>query len=185
MENQVAQERKNNAGVLYLAFELSHKKWKLGFSDGKERHKFARCLFRSGDLEALGRGNREGEGADWDWKNWRGVRSCYEAGREGFWLHRALEGMGIENHGCGCVIDRSESTATASQDGPDGRGKAGATVGAILARRTTTCGVWSGCPSPEAEDSRQLHRGLRSAQGGTQATPRADSVAAVTHKAST
>jgi hypothetical protein len=35
MENQVALEKENNAGVLYLAFELSHKRWKLGFSDGR------------------------------------------------------------------------------------------------------------------------------------------------------
>jgi hypothetical protein len=25
------------------------------------------------------------------------VRSCYEAGRDGFWLHRALTAMGITN----------------------------------------------------------------------------------------
>ena len=41
MENQVALEKKNNAEELYVAFELSHKKWKLGFSDGKRR-KFGR-----------------------------------------------------------------------------------------------------------------------------------------------
>ena len=34
MENQAALEKENSAGVLYLAFELSRKKWKLGFSDG-------------------------------------------------------------------------------------------------------------------------------------------------------
>ena len=35
MENQDALEGKNNAEELHLAFELNHKKWKLGFSDGK------------------------------------------------------------------------------------------------------------------------------------------------------
>jgi hypothetical protein len=35
MENQVALDNKNSAGGLYLSFELSRKKWKLGFSDGK------------------------------------------------------------------------------------------------------------------------------------------------------
>src|SRR5207249_1461087 len=35
IENQVALEKENNAEDLYLAFESSHKKWKLGFSDGK------------------------------------------------------------------------------------------------------------------------------------------------------
>ena len=38
-----------------------------------------------------------------DAKTWFGlktaapVRSCYEAGRDGFWLHRALTSMGIAN----------------------------------------------------------------------------------------
>src|SRR5258707_2468510 len=31
------------------------------------------------------------------------VVSCYEAGREGFWLHRFLQGQGITNH----VVDSS------------------------------------------------------------------------------
>jgi hypothetical protein len=39
MKDQAAPERENSAGkaALYLAFELSRKKWKLGFSDGKVR----------------------------------------------------------------------------------------------------------------------------------------------------
>ena len=35
MENQVAPE--NNAGILYLALELSRKEWQLGFSDGSRK----------------------------------------------------------------------------------------------------------------------------------------------------
>jgi transposase len=31
------------------------------------------------------------------------VRSCYEAGREGFWLHRAVEQIGVES----IVVDAS------------------------------------------------------------------------------
>jgi len=31
------------------------------------------------------------------------VVSCYEAGREGFWLHRVFAGQGITNH----VVDSS------------------------------------------------------------------------------
>src|SRR6185436_4688373 len=81
---------------LYVGFELSRKKWKLGISDGK----VARARVKS--LEAQ------------DWKKFAEeiekarerfglekdapVRSCYEAGREGFWIHRMLvERMGIEN----------------------------------------------------------------------------------------
>ena len=101
MENQVALEKENNAGVLYVAFELSHKKWKLGFSDGKAPQ-IRRVTIEAGDLEGC---RREIEKAKqrFGLKESDRVRSCYEAGREGFWLHRALEQMGLEN----MVVDAS------------------------------------------------------------------------------
>jgi transposase len=81
--------------VLYLAFELGDKQWKLGFSIG---------LWVAVRLRSIGAGNlamllREielakkkfGLGAD------APVCSCYEAGRDGFWLHRWLVEQGIDN----------------------------------------------------------------------------------------
>jgi len=79
-----------------MAFELREKTWKLGFTIGpgqppRERtitardathllnevaHAKARC-----GLEATAP-----------------VVSCYEARREGFWLHRFLQAQGITNH---------------------------------------------------------------------------------------
>ena len=50
MENQAALEKENTAGVLYLAFELSRKKWKLGFSDGKVPQ-IRQVTIQAGDLE--------------------------------------------------------------------------------------------------------------------------------------
>ena len=52
MENQVALEKENSAGVVYLAFELSHKRWKLGFSDGKAPQ-IREVSIDAADLEAL------------------------------------------------------------------------------------------------------------------------------------
>jgi len=79
--------------VLYMALELSYKTWRLVFSaGGKERQVSieARNLVRL--EEEIGKAKAKfglPEGAQ--------VRSCYEAGRDGFWLHRYLVGRGIEN----------------------------------------------------------------------------------------
>jgi transposase len=87
------------------------------------------------------------------------VVSCYEAGREGFWLDRALEGMGIEN----MVVDASSIEVNRRQR----RAKTDRMDVKKLVRQLVRYSrgerdVWSvvRVPSPEAEDNRQLHRGL-------------------------
>jgi hypothetical protein len=50
MENQASPSQENNAEVLYVAFELSRKNWKLGFSDGKQPQ-IRQVGIDSGDLE--------------------------------------------------------------------------------------------------------------------------------------
>lgn len=79
--------------VLYMAMELSHKKWKLGFSNGKKNR------IRTIDARDWPALLAEIELAKSklscaiDCK----ILSCYEAGRDGFWIHRALIAEGIEN----------------------------------------------------------------------------------------
>lgn len=88
-------QSKDNAlhRVLYMAMELSHKKWKLGFSNGeKNRVKTVdardwKALLAEIELAKY----KLGCAADCK------VVSCYEAGRDGFWIHRALIAAGIEN----------------------------------------------------------------------------------------
>ena len=79
--------------VLHLAFELSKSKWKLAFSDTKK--------VRSKGIEArnLEQLHVEIRRAKERFKLKDGVRivSCYEAGRDGFWLHRYLLSCGIDN----------------------------------------------------------------------------------------
>lgn len=87
--------------VLFLAMELSQKKWKLGFTIGLGQP-LRHCTVSARDLPRLAREvdrarRRFGLAADTP------VRSCYEAGREGYWLHRALETLGIEN----VIVDSS------------------------------------------------------------------------------
>jgi transposase len=86
---------------LYLSFELGERDWKLAFSIGlgqRPRHR----TMRAGRLPVLDdeiarARQRFGLAADCP------VRSCYEAGRDGFWLHRALLARGIDN----VVVDAS------------------------------------------------------------------------------
>ena len=81
MENQTALGKENNAGTLYLAFELSRKKWKLGFSDGKAAQ-VRQVSIESGDLEALREEIRKGK-RRFGLEESVGVGSCYEpAGRD-------------------------------------------------------------------------------------------------------
>ena len=159
MKDQAAPEGENNAGkpALYLAFELSRKKWKLGFSDGKVPL-IRRVTIEAGDLEACRKEiqkARQRFGLD----DSVAVRSCYEAGREGFWLHRGLEQMGIEN----MVVDASSIEVNRRQR----RAKTDRMDVEKLVRQLIR--YWGGeqdvwkvvrVPSMEAEDSRQLHREL-------------------------
>jgi transposase len=157
MENQVALRKENNAEVLYLAFELSHKKWKLGFGDGKAPQ-VRQVTIKSGDLEACRQEIRKAKrrlGLDES----AAVRSCYEAGREGFWLHRALEAMGIDN----MVVDASSIEVNRRQRrAKTDRMDVEKLVRQLMRYWRGEHHVWSvvRAPSPEAEDSRQLHRAL-------------------------
>ncbi len=88
-------QSKDNAtqGVLYMAIELSHKKWKLGFSNGE---KMRVITIDARDWESLLAAIKKAKhmlhcASDCQ------VVSCYEAGRDGFWIHRALIAEGIEN----------------------------------------------------------------------------------------
>jgi len=157
MENQVALEKEHSADVLYLAFELSRKKWKLGFSDGKVPQ-IRQVTVNAGDLEACGEEIEKAK-QRFGLKGSVSVRSCYEAGREGFWLHRALMEKGIEN----LVVDASSIEINRRQR----RAKTDRMDVEKLVRQLIR--YWRGehdvwrivrVPSPEAEDSRQLHREL-------------------------
>ena len=81
--------------TLYVAFELGQKDWKLAMTSGFGVAPWMRTV-ASGDLAAVERALREG-------RQRLGlpatalVMSCYEAGRDGFWIHRALTHMGLTN----------------------------------------------------------------------------------------
>src|SRR5262245_19885049 len=83
--------------VLFMAFELSEKTWKLGFTLGhgqppRERT-MAACDTQRLLNEVAHAKARLGLGTT------APVVSCYEAGRGGLWLHRFLQAQGLTNHG--------------------------------------------------------------------------------------
>jgi len=80
---------------LYLAFELGWTEWKLAFATSQAQKPRLRQL-RARDLQGLEQEMAKakkhfGLAADTP------VHSCYEAGRDGFWLHRCLTTLGVHN----------------------------------------------------------------------------------------
>lgn len=78
-----------------LAFELGEASWLLGFSAGFGSQVLRRKI-ASRDRAALLREIARAK-AQLGLREQVAVASCYEAGRDGFWLHRFLEAQGIEN----------------------------------------------------------------------------------------
>jgi transposase len=83
--------------TVYVAFELSKSKWKLGvMMPGSE--KMSRYTIAGGDLAALTA--RLAAARTKAARTGKPVRivSCYEAGFDGLWLHRWLTDQGVVNH---------------------------------------------------------------------------------------
>jgi len=84
-----------NESILYVSFELGKKEWKLAMTSGFGMQPWLRTVV-GGDLGAVERAIRSGR-QRFGLPVTARVISCYEAGRDGFWIHRALRALGIEN----------------------------------------------------------------------------------------
>jgi transposase len=84
-----------NESVVYVAFELSKKDWKLAMTSGFGVAPWLRTV-PAGDLAAVDRTLQQAR-ARFGLDAGARVMSCYEAGRDGFWIHRALQQRGLEN----------------------------------------------------------------------------------------
>lgn len=82
--------------VLYMALELSATEWLVAFSDGTAR-KPRRVKVDAASLEQLAREMAKAK-AKFELPSDAKTVSCYEAGRDGFWIDRALRKAGVENH---------------------------------------------------------------------------------------
>lgn len=148
--------------VLMLALELGEDSWKLGFSSAFGQIPLVRDI-GSRDTKVLL--------AQIAWAKKQlvlpdavRVVSCYEAGREGFWLHRFLVDQGVEN----LIVDSSsievpQKRRRAKTDRLDLSGLCD-----LLARHVAGSAkpVWSivRVPSEEEEDRRHLHRELKTSK---------------------
>lgn len=156
-QGTLGDESNTRSAVLYTAFELSASKWKLAFSDGE---KIRYVTVEAGDLRKV-RAEVVKAKKRFHLDDNVQVLSCYEAGRDGFWLHRYLSSCGIGNS----VVD----SASIEVD----RRKRRVKTDRVDARKLVTMliryhrgekGLWSvvRVPSPEDEDARHINRELES-----------------------
>lgn len=150
-------ESTGNGAALYMALELSARRWQLAFGLGLATPSRRRTM-AAGDRVAL---RREITAA----KRRLGVpaaapvRSCYEAGRDGFWVHRLLESEGVTN----VVVDSASIEVNRRQR----RAKTDRLDAQALLRRLIR--YWLGehdqwkvvqVPTVEAEDARHAERAI-------------------------
>ena len=142
---------------LYMAFELSQNKWMLGFTIGFGQRPRLRTI-AARDLAALQSEihlARERFALAEDVQ----VISCYEAGRDGFWLHRYLSSQGVSNR----VVDSAsiEVNRRAKQAKTD-KLDLGKLLTMLMRYEAGETKVWRvvHVPSSGEEDNRHLHREL-------------------------
>jgi transposase len=148
--------------TLHLAFELGWNSWKLASSVAVARKPRLKTI-RARDLDALreeiARAKaRFGLPAD------ARVVSCYEAGRDGFWLHRFLEREGVANVVVDAAsIEVSRRARRAKSDGVD----VAKLLSMLIRYRNGEARLWGvvNVPSPDDEDRRQPHRELAALKG--------------------
>jgi transposase len=152
-----AQSNTTAAPVLYLALELSWNSWKLAFTVGLGQKARLRTIpARNTDLllsEIAKAKARFGLPDD------APVVSCYEAGRDGFWLHRFLVHDGIDNRVVDSAsIEVNRRMRRAKSDGLD----AVKLVEMLIRFHNGESKVWRvvRVPTVQDEDRRQRHREL-------------------------
>jgi transposase len=143
--------------VLFMALELSSKDWKLGFSTGFGQ-KARRRTIPSGDRTKL-KAEIAAAKKRFGFAQETSVVSCYEAGRDGFWLHRYLLQTGIDN----LVVDSSsiEVNRRARRVKSD-KLDVQKLLTMLIRYHFGEHKVWSVVrpPLPREEDARQVHREL-------------------------
>jgi len=140
---------------LFMSLELGDKRWKLSIGDA--RHGTSRYDVAAGDTAAVAkcvaktRERLQTPNAV--------VHSCYEAGRDGWWLHRWLTQFGVDN----IIVDASSIEVNrrarrAKTDRLDAD-----KLRTMLVRHHSGERVWSVLrePTEQEEDARRVHRELQ------------------------
>lgn len=153
-------ESTSSESRLYMAMELSHREWKLAFGTGPRNPRVVTVPARDLDrlAEEIGRAKE-----CLDLPGDAEVYSCFEAGRDGFWLHRYLVERGVDS----LVVDSASIDVN--------RRKKQKKTDRLDARKLLTKLIryhggeddtWSvvRVPSVEDEDERRPHRELQRLQ---------------------
>src|SRR5712691_8943692 len=141
--------------TLYVAFELGKKDWKLAMTSGFGVAPRLRSV-ASGEWRDVERAMAQAR-ARFGLPATAPVVSCYEAGRDGFWIHRALQQRGIRNRVVDSAsIEVNRRARRAKTDRLDA-------LKLVMMLVRVCCGeqrVWSEVrvPSVAAEAARQVSR---------------------------
>lgn len=143
--------------TLYLAFELGNSEWKLAMTTRVDQAPLVRTMparsLKTLEAELARAKTHFGLAAR------APVRSCYEAGRDGFWVHRYLVSRGVTNS----IVDSSsiEVNRRRRRTKTD-RLDACKLVTMLMRADVGERKVWSvvNVPTVAEEDRRQVHREL-------------------------
>lgn len=138
---------------LYIALELSNTTWKIAFGNG---FKIRLKTIMARDLEAFSQ-ELERSKKHFGMAEDVPVLSCYEAGRDGFWIHRYLSSIGIGN----MVVDSSSIEVNRRyRRAKTDRLDASKLATMLIRYLNGETRVWSVLHIPEEqdEDGRRLHR---------------------------
>jgi len=144
---------------LYMGMELSQNQWKLSFgSGGKPRIKQIAARDLAGLALEISKAKKK-----FNLSDDAPVVSCYEAGRDGFWIHRWLLSIGVQN----IVVDSSSiEVSRRKRRAKTDRIDAIKLYKMLLRHFGGEQHVWSvvRVPSREDEDERRTHRELERLQ---------------------
>lgn len=151
-----------NPASLYVALEMGFSQWKVACTIGlgqKPRVRTIEARDVDSVLEEIRRAKRR-FGLPED----APVHSCYEAGRDGFWVHRFLGERGLDN----VIVDSSSIEVNRRRRrAKTDRLDAEKLVTMLVRYHEGEKRLWSvvQVPSLEDEDARQLHRELMALKG--------------------
>jgi transposase len=160
----------SSAPVLYVALDLGASKWKVACSVGLGQKARLKTITAGSTTSLIFeiRAAKKRFGLPED----APVVCCFEAGRDGFWLHRFLLAHGVDNQ----VVDSSSIQVNRRQrKAKSDRLDAVKLLEMLIRWHNGERKVWSvvRAPSVEQEDQRQLHREMiklkadRTAQGNS------------------
>jgi transposase len=143
--------------VLYLALELGWNTWKLAFTIGRGQKPRVRTIAARNPEAFLAeiKAAKKRFGLPEDTQ----VVSCYEAGRDGFWIDRFLRAQGVEN----IIVDSASIEVNRrKRRAKSDRLDAEKLVDMLIRWHNGERKVWAVVHVPTAvdEDRRQLHREL-------------------------